>query len=97
MPDDHVAAHEAISKAREHLVAAVTLDLGRLAMEGDIEDADSRLGAASDWLRDGDVAEARREVSEAIELLRTSQSDFIAKDWNELDAAIRVLEAVGWD
>lgn len=42
MSDQYIAAQEAISEARAHLWAAVKIDAGRRAMEGDIESANSR-------------------------------------------------------
>jgi hypothetical protein len=79
MSRNHVAAQEAISEARAHLWAAVKLDQGRRAMEGDIEGANSRLETASEWLRRGEVPEARREISDALELLHREQSRLIAE------------------
>jgi hypothetical protein len=97
MNSQHIAAQEAISEARAHLWAAVNIDPGRRAMEGDIESADTRLESASAWLRGGDVAEARDEIAEALELLRTEESRLIAEDLDALHDAIRVLEAMSWD
>jgi Tfp pilus assembly protein PilF len=58
----------------------------------------SRLEAALGWLRSGDVAEAEREVVEALEFLRTDTSRLIiAEDTAAHDHAIRVLEGIGWD
>jgi hypothetical protein len=97
MNSHHIAAQEAISEARAHLWAAVKIDGGSRDMEGDIESADFRLQSASEWLRRGDVAEAQREVAEALELLRTEESRLIAEDLDALDDAVRVLDAVSWD
>jgi hypothetical protein len=97
MTSQHIAAQEAISEARAHLWAAVKIDAGSRAMVGDIESADTRLESASAWLRRGDVAEARREVAEAVERLHTEQSRLIAEDQDALHDAIRVLEAMSWD
>jgi hypothetical protein len=58
----------------------------------------SRLETALGWLRSGDVAEAQREVAEALEFLRTDTSRLIiAEDTAAHDDAIRVLEGIGWD
>lgn len=98
MSDQYIAAQEAISEARAHLWAAVKIDAGRRAMEGDIESANSRLEDALDWLRRGDVVEARGEVAEALGFLRTDTSRLIiAEDTAALDDAIRVLEGISWD
>jgi hypothetical protein len=94
MSSHHIAA---ISEARAHLWAAVKINAGRCAMEGDIARADIRLRSASEWLRGGDVAEARDDIAEGLELLRSEQSRFIAEDPDALDDAIRVLAAIRWD
>jgi hypothetical protein len=92
-----IETQEAITEARAHLWAAVKIDAGRRALEGDIESAFGRLESASGWLRRDDIPNARREIAEALDLLRTPESRSIAGDTDALNDAIRLLERVRWD
>jgi hypothetical protein len=92
-----IEAQEALSETRAHLLAAVKIDAGRRALEGDIESAYLALEIASDWLRRGDTLNARREVTDALELLRSPQSRLIAQDAGALHDAIRRLELMRWE
>jgi cob(I)alamin adenosyltransferase len=90
----HIAIWEKITEARSALNPAVRIDRERLAMEGDIEEANMFLGEALEALEGGDLVNAKTAVLEALDRLRSDESRIIAENIGLLESAIRSLEDI---
>jgi hypothetical protein len=91
---DHLGMQEDINAARACISAAVRE--GRdIRLEGPAQDAYLNLEAANEWLRANDVAEARREVADALDQLR-AHLDYPVGDRTreQLRRAITILSGV---
>ena len=94
---DALAAQETINEARACILNAVKIDPGLRALEGDVESAYHLLGGACEELKQGGTEYAHGAVAEAIDLLDTEESRFIAEDTGTLEDAIRLLAGISWD
>jgi hypothetical protein len=89
-PRQPISPADELKIARALLRRAVALPGPRaIAMNGDIEDAFSRLGEAAIAVRADDTASAVAALAEALELLTSSQSIHSAQDDHALRLAVR--------